>query len=145
MPWDRSRRSVLGAVLVAGGAAGACFGVIEGGGDALVAVAVAAAGGLALGVGAAVLLARRAQLQPPLQADPLPAAVAHRMSSPLSALRTNLEWLRDALEAGRLREPRDAAEAREVLRDARDATEALRADVGQLRAAARAPGEALRR
>src|SRR6266568_3665846 len=99
MPWDRSRRSVLGAVLVAGGAAGACFGVIEGGGDALVAVAVAAAGGLALGVGAAVLLARRAQLQPPLQADPLPAAVAHRMSSPLSALRTNLEWLRDALEA----------------------------------------------
>jgi signal transduction histidine kinase len=68
------------------------------------------------------------------------AAVAHDMSNPLASLRSNLEWLRDALEAGRLEAPADQAEAREVLRDAREAAERLRADVGALRAAGR--GEA---
>jgi signal transduction histidine kinase len=68
------------------------------------------------------------------------AAVAHDMANPLASLRSNLEWLRDALEEGRL--PRDEAEAREVLRDAREATERLRVDVGALRAAGR--GEASR-
>jgi signal transduction histidine kinase len=59
------------------------------------------------------------------------------MSNPLASLKSNLEWLRDALEAGRLDAPEDQAEAREVLRDAREAAERLRADVGQLRAAGR--------
>jgi signal transduction histidine kinase len=63
------------------------------------------------------------------------AAVAHDMSNPLASLKSNLEWLRDALEAGRL--DADQAEAREVLRDAREAAERLRVDVGQLRAAGR--------
>ena len=138
MPSVRSRSRVVALMLLAGGGAAACLALVAGAG-ALVPVAVAALGGVALGSGAA-LLARRAGERPAPTADPLPAAVAHRMSSPLSALKTNLEWLRDALEAGRLREPgRDEAEAREVLRDAREAAEALRADVGQLRATIRPP------
>jgi hypothetical protein len=57
------------------------------------------------------------------------------MANPLASLRSNLEWLRDALEEGRI--VREQAEAREVLRDAREATERLRVDVGALRAAGR--------
>jgi signal transduction histidine kinase len=68
------------------------------------------------------------------------AAVAHDMSNPLASLRSNLEWLRGALEAGRLTEER--AEAREVLRDAHEAAERLRVDVGALRAAGRGDGQA---
>jgi signal transduction histidine kinase len=63
------------------------------------------------------------------------AAVSHDMSSPLATLKSNLEWLRDALEHGRLQvPPGDEAETREVLRDARDAAERLREDIGVLRA-----------
>jgi signal transduction histidine kinase len=65
------------------------------------------------------------------------AQVAHDMSSPLATLKANLEWLRDALEHGRLDAPEEQAEARAVLRDAREATERLRADVGALREAGR--------
>jgi signal transduction histidine kinase len=65
------------------------------------------------------------------------AAVAHDMSNPLASLRSNLEWLRDAVEEGRLDPRGDAAEVREVLRDAREAAERLRVDVGTLRAAGR--------
>jgi hypothetical protein len=132
-----ARRVVLATALVVAGASAITWAVVRG--DALAPVVIAAAGGLTLGLGVALLLLGVA---PPAraEADSLPALVAHRMSSPLSALKTNLEWLRDALEAGRLREPGDEAEAREVLRDAREATEALRADVGELRAAGRAPG-----
>lgn len=68
------------------------------------------------------------------------AAVAHDMSNPLAALRSNLEWLRDALETGRLDAPEEQAEAREVLRDAREAAERLRAEVGALREAGRGDG-----
>jgi hypothetical protein len=128
------RRVVLATALVAAGTSAVTWAAVKG--DALVPVAVAAAGGLALGLGAALLFLGVA----PAAASSLPALVAHRMSSPLSALKTNLEWLGDALEAGRLREPGDEAEAREVLRDAREATEALRADLGELRAVGRAPG-----
>jgi signal transduction histidine kinase len=65
------------------------------------------------------------------------AAVAHDMSNPLASLKSNLEWLRDALEAGRLEAREEQAEAREVLRDAREAAERLRVDVGALKAAGR--------
>jgi hypothetical protein len=123
-----ARRVVSGVLLAAGGGA-AAWAVLAGGG-AVGPVLAAAAGGLSLGLGAA-LLAPPARLQ--AAPDPLPAAVAHRMSSPLASLKTNLEWLRDALETGRLRATIDEEETHEVLRDAREAAEALRADVRQLR------------
>jgi signal transduction histidine kinase len=124
---------------------------------------LAAAGGFALGIAAAHGLAdlrtdRRAEGRRSVDRDPTPArnhddlsqgqgvaavarstvaAVAHDMSNPLASLKSNLEWLRDALEEGRLEAPEDQAEAREVLRDAREAAERLRVDVGALRAAGR--------
>jgi signal transduction histidine kinase len=129
------------------------------GSGVLHAVLLAAAGGFALGfatasrprleapaeVGAAREPPGREPPPVPAAAAPGPAAlaaeratiaaVAHDMSSPLATLKSNLEWLRDALDHGRLRAPPDEeAEAREVLRDARDAAERLRADVGVLRA-----------
>lgn len=68
------------------------------------------------------------------------AAVAHDMSNPLATLKANLEWLRDALDEGRLSGGPNDSEAREVLRDAREATERLRADVGALREVGRGNG-----
>jgi hypothetical protein len=131
-------------VLAVGGAVTALWALVAGT-DALAPVVAAAAGGISLGAGVAIL-ARRPEAGPAPEVDRLPAAVAHRMTSPLSALKANLEWLRDALEAGRLREAgRDEAEAREVLNDAREAAEALRADVGRLRAATRPAGDPTKR
>jgi hypothetical protein len=131
MALGRATRRIVSGVLLAAGAAAAAWAVLAGG-DALGPVLGAAAAGLSLGLGAA-LLAPPAGLHPASGPDPLPVAVAHRMSSPLASLKTNLEWLRDALEAGRLRATIDEEETREVLRDAREAAEALRADVRQLR------------
>jgi hypothetical protein len=111
--WSGTTLRVLAGGLAVTGVAAVALAVllVEG---PVTAPAVAGTGGLALGLGAAELcLARR----PPRPADgeALPAVVAHRMTSPLASLRSNLGWLRDALEAGRLREPREAEEARQAV------------------------------
>jgi signal transduction histidine kinase len=67
------------------------------------------------------------------------ARLAHDMSSPLAAVRANLEFLEDALRAA----PDDAAlaEVREALAETRTCAERLSADVAALRAAGQqAPG-----
>lgn len=155
-----TRTAALGAVGVAALIAGVLSGHALHDGFLL-----AAAGGFALGIAAAHWLADlrtegRAEARRTVERAPAPpranghdplaegpgaaaaaratvAAVAHDMSNPLASLRSNLEWLRDALEEGRLEAPAEQAEARAVLRDAREAAERLRVDVGALRAAGR--------
>lgn len=120
------------------------------------AVVLASAGGFALA--AAVLAWPARGRRPPAgkaldaapggpapMADPLTsgAALAHELSSPLAALKSNLEWLRDALEDGRLRAPDEEAELREVLRDAHEAADRLGANLGALRASSRRNGGSL--
>jgi signal transduction histidine kinase len=75
---------------------------------------------------------RRAETEPFVRAGSQAGRLAHDMANPLAAVKCNLEWLRDAAEAGRLQT--EEGEVLDVLAETQAAIEQLGARLGELRA-----------
>jgi C4-dicarboxylate-specific signal transduction histidine kinase len=78
---------------------------------------------------------RQAEVEKLAAAGSRAAGVAHDMSNPLASMRCNLDWLRDAVDEGRLAADKD--EIAQVIRETRECLDRLGQNLQEFRSVAR--------